>query len=105
MADEPDEELDLRGYLRVVRRRKWTIILATMLMATLALGLSLVQAPVYQGRAELLLQARSSETLFNSSTGQRSDPARALLTEIQVLKSRPVRDLVEERIGSAPPVS
>jgi polysaccharide biosynthesis transport protein len=105
MSDEATGDLDLRGYLRVVRRRKWIIMAATVLVAATALGVSLIQTPVYEGRAELLLQARSSETLFNPNTGARVDPARALDTEIQVLKSRPVRDLVEDRIGNAPEVT
>lgn len=105
MPDEQSDELDLRGYLRVIRRRKWVIVAATVLVAAVALAVSMLQAPVYEGRAELLLQAQGSETLFNPNTGQRTDPARALDTEIQVLKSRPVRDLVEDRIGDAPEVT
>lgn len=105
MPEDVGDELDLKDYLRVVRRRKWLIVAVTIVVAGIALGISLVQTPVFQSQAELLLQARTSETLFDPNTGQRVDPVRALNTEIQVLKSRPVRDLVEERIGDAPVVT
>ncbi len=102
MPEETGDELDLRGYLRVISRRKWIIVLTTFIVAATAGGVSLLQTPVYEGRADLLLQARSTETLFDPNTGARTDPARALDTEIQVLKSRPVRDLVVNRIGDVP---
>lgn len=105
MADDAVEELELRDYLRVIRRRKWVIALVTLATVGAAIAASLVQTPVYQGTAEVLLQARATESLFDPDSGQRNDPARAVQTEIQVLKSRPVRDLVREELGSAPKVS
>lgn len=105
MADDQTEVLELRDYLRVVRRRKWTIALVTLLVVGAAVGASLLQTPVYQGTAEVLLQARATDSLFDPNTGQRNDPVRAVATEIQVLKSRPVRDLVRKELGSAPKVA
>jgi succinoglycan biosynthesis transport protein ExoP len=105
VAEETLGELELRDYLRVVRRRKWTIALVTIVVVGAAIGLSLIQTPVYRATAEVLLQAKSSESLFDPSTGNRNDPARAIQTEMQVLRSRPVRDLVEKKLGSSPKVS
>lgn len=105
VADDDVDELELRDYLRVVRRRKWVIALVTLAVVGSAVAASLVQTPVYQGKAEVLLQPRSTESLFDPGTGQRNDPVRAVQTEIQVLKSRPVRDLVRKELGSAPKVS
>ena len=98
MADQP-AELELRDYLRVLSRRKWTVALATVLVLAAALATVLVQDPVYQGTAEVLLQPRTTESLFDPATGGRNDPTRAVQTEIQVLKSQPVRAAVKERIG------
>jgi succinoglycan biosynthesis transport protein ExoP len=105
VPDDSVEELELRDYLGVVRRRKWTIAIITVSVVGSAVVASLVQTPVYQGVAEVLLQARSTDSLFDPDSGQRNDPARAVQTEIQVLKSRPVRDLVRKELGSAPKVS
>jgi succinoglycan biosynthesis transport protein ExoP len=105
LAAEADSELELRDYLRVLRARKWTVAITTAIVVALALGVSLAQTKVYQGVADVLLQPRSTESLFDANSGQRNDPARAVQTEIQVLRSRPVRDLVRKQLGSAPSVS
>jgi capsular exopolysaccharide synthesis family protein len=104
VGTEP-EELELRDYVRVLRRRKWIVVVVTVTVVAVALAVSLLQTPVYEGTAELLLQPRSTESLFDPNTGVRSDPNRNVQTEIQVLSSRPVRDAVEEKLGSAPEVS
>jgi capsular exopolysaccharide synthesis family protein len=103
--DEGGSELELRDYLRVLRRRKWVVVLAILVAVGASIGLSQLQTPRYAGTAELLLQARTTESLFNPVTGQRADPTRAVQTEIRVLESQPVRDLVRSRLGKAPRVS
>jgi capsular exopolysaccharide synthesis family protein len=103
-ADET-HELELRDYLRVLRRRKGVIVLAVLVVVAAALVASFLQTSVYQGTAELLLKPRTSESLFNPNTGQANDPTRQVQTEIQVLKSRPVKDQVRKQLGVAPDVS
>ncbi len=80
-----------------------------MLVATAFVGLALVwsafQTPRYEARAKLLLQPQSSESLFESPFTQRPDPARAVQTEIELLRSAPVREEVLRRVGEAPTVS
>lgn len=98
-------EFELRDYLRVLRRRKVPIILVTLVMVALSLVASYLQTPIYSATAQVLLQARSTEFLFDPSGGIRADPTRAVQDEILVIKSEPVRDVVREKLGSAPPVS
>ena len=105
MQSEEPSELNLRDYLRVVWGGKWIILGLTLLVTVAAVVASLAQTPVYQGKAEVLLQAKASESLFDPNSGVRNDPARAIQTEIQVLRSRPVRDLVRDKIGDAPKVA
>jgi polysaccharide biosynthesis transport protein len=45
----------LRDYLNVVRRRKWIIVLLTLLVPLVAVLLSARQGPVYEASAEVLL--------------------------------------------------
>jgi non-specific protein-tyrosine kinase len=97
-------DVELRDYLEVVRRRKWVIAVTVLVVVGVALVLSLLQTPVYQGNAQLLLQPRSAERLFDPETGQR-DPGRTVQTEIQVLKSEPIRRAVRDELGTAPKVS
>jgi capsular exopolysaccharide synthesis family protein len=105
MLPEEKSGPELRDYLSVLRRRKWTIALTVVVLVGLSLVNSFLTTPIYQGTATVLLQPRSTDTLFNPSTGARNDPARAVDTEIQVLKSEPVRAMVRQQLGSAPPVS
>lgn len=103
--DSGPAELELRDYLRVLQRRKAIIALSVLVIVAAALVASFLQTPVYQGTAELLLQQRVNENPFDPVTGQRNDPTRSVQTEIQVMKSRPVREAVVKKLGAAPPVS
>jgi len=103
MAHGP--ELSLRDYLHILGRRKQLITVVTLLVTVPAVVFSLLKTPVYAGQAELLLQPRSSETLFDPNSGLRSDPARQVQNEIRILSSAPVRDAVRQQLGSAPKVS
>jgi succinoglycan biosynthesis transport protein ExoP len=91
--------MDLRDYIAVLRRRKWTILLATLLVCLAALGLSLSQTPVYQSSVRLVLEPR--QTVFDASGQAPVD----IPTEIQRLQSVPVQDSVRQAVGAAPPVS
>lgn len=94
----------IRVVARVVRRRKSSIILFILAVVGAGLISSFVRDPVYESTAELLLEPRGDQSLFDSNTGQRLDPARNIETEIRVLQSRPVRDKVRASIGAAPRV-
>ncbi len=98
-------ELELRDYLRVLTRRKMVVIFTVLVVVGVSLLTSFLQEPIYRGTARLLLQARASESPFDPSTGQRVDPDRALVTEIEVLKSQMVQEEVRRQLGSAPTVT
>jgi len=95
-----DEEISLREYLRVVQRRKWTVILLTLLTMSVAFGASSLQAPVYSATAEVLLRPRASEVAVGSGAAvQARDATRALQTEIRIIESRPLQALAQEKLG------
>ncbi|MFN2607561.1 MAG: YveK family protein, partial [Acidimicrobiales bacterium] len=97
-------EAPLREYLRVVRRRKVVIAACVAVAVAVALLLSLFQTPVYEAVAEVLLQPRNSETIFDTTQGRVTDPARDVQTQIHILQSAPVRAAVRAQLGSASPV-
>ncbi len=103
--NEQTPEQDLRDYLGVLRRRRGVIVVAVLVVVASALGTSFLQTPVYQAEAEVLLQPKATESLFDPQTGQRNDPTRTVQTEIQVLKSQPVRAAVQQKLGAAPKIS
>lgn len=98
-----DAQFDLADYLRVLQRRKLTILLVTLGLVAAALVASLLQSPVYEGKAEVLLRPRE-QSVFTSESGS-SPPVGTVETELRVLKSDAVRGAVREKLGSVPNVS
>ena len=92
--------MELRDYFSVMRRRRWVIFLAVFVVAATALLMSSLQTPVYEAEARVLLEP--SVSLFDE-TSTPIGPA-AVRTEIEVLTSAGVAQLVRERIGAAPKV-
>jgi succinoglycan biosynthesis transport protein ExoP len=95
---------DLRDYLQVLRRRKFVIALSVAAVFTVALAASYLQAPMYGATAKLLLKQRSNQSVFGNQAQGYVDPVRSVETEIEVIKTEPVQDIVRGKIGSAPPV-
>ena len=104
LSDEAAGELDLRDYLQVLRRRKSAIALSVAVVLGVALLVSYLQTPRYAATAKLLLKQRSADSLFESNNQTYVDPARSVDTEIEVIKTEPVRKLVRQRIGTSPSV-
>ncbi len=46
----------VRGYLRVLRRQKWVIVLTVLVVSAAAVYLSLRQQPLYSASADVLLK-------------------------------------------------
>jgi len=61
-----DHAAELRDYLHIVRRRKWIILTAVVLVPAVAVGLSLRQKPVYQASASVYL---SNQDLASAIAG------------------------------------
>lgn len=104
LPQEVAAEPDLRDYLQVLRRRKTVIVLSVVVVLGIALVLSYLQTPRYAATAKLLLKPRSNQSIFGSNAQSSGDPARAVQTEIEVIGTEPVQDLVRKAIGTAPPV-
>ena len=105
MREDEVSGLDLRSYLRVLRRQGWIIALTAFVAVAGAILVSRLQPKIYAGKAKVLLQSPRRDALFDQNTGQRNDPARTVQTEIEVLKSHEVRAAVRAELGVAPKVS
>jgi capsular exopolysaccharide synthesis family protein len=88
--------LDIRDYLRVLRQRKWTILVATALVVAGAVAYSMQQTPLYQSQAQVLVKALP---LRASGGGFGSVPN--LQTERELALSQAVAELAEEEIGDS----
>lgn len=92
-----DDELDLRAYLGVLRRRWKAILLVTLLAVGAAAGLSASQDERYRAEADVLIRQRTTESLFTEDQAGRSaqDAERQLNNEVEVLESGAIRRAVE----------
>src|SRR5438034_11696091 len=98
-------ELELRDYLVILRRRTGTIVVVTLVVVAVSLVASNLRTPRYRATAEVLLQPAGAGDPFNPVQNQRTDAARAVHTEMQLLESEPVREAVRKRLGSVPRVA
>jgi succinoglycan biosynthesis transport protein ExoP len=105
MSEQPERQLDLSDYGRVLKRRKWTVLAITILGTALAVILSLRQAKVYQASAQVLI---STQSLSAPVTGGvtvnpafTEDPARYATTQASVARDVAVAQLAiaDARLG------
>lgn len=99
----PDDAapLELRDYLTVLRRRRWTVVVTTAVAVGAAIALSLLQTPVYAAYAEVLLRPGGPDALVDGGPAARTaaDRQGEIRTEIEVMQARSVRDAVTEALG------
>ncbi|MHB8246954.1 MAG: tyrosine-protein kinase domain-containing protein [Acidimicrobiales bacterium] len=96
-----ESQPQLLQYGRTLWRRKWTILVVTLLAAGAAFGFSEAETPVYSSTASVLLQSSASSQVIGNGANVVINPA----DEIQLIESPGVASLVRKKIGSAPPIS
>jgi len=98
LTHEPAFEADIGDYLQILRRR-WLVIVGSAVIAIAVVGgLGLTETPVYQATAQLLLQAKQSESIFGAG-GVAGDSTRAVQNELTIINSLRVRMAVEKAYG------
>jgi capsular exopolysaccharide synthesis family protein len=93
--------VQLRDYLRVIRTRKWVIIVATVVTVVAALAVSLVQPHVYEAESSLLIsESGSSATAMIDAalSGFSTQPERALQTQVRMFRMRPAFERTVRRL-------
>jgi Mrp family chromosome partitioning ATPase/capsular polysaccharide biosynthesis protein len=92
------DAVTLHDYLRVVRRRKWMVLQAVLLLSLAALGFSLHQQRLYEASADVLLNSQNADDTSSGtpSMGLSQDPERVTQTQARVAR-RP--EIVEETLG------
>jgi Mrp family chromosome partitioning ATPase len=91
----------LHDYLAVLRRWKWLVLLAGVLVPAVAVVFSLRQTPKYQASAEVLLSRQNLAALVNNVTDQSltGDPARVAQTQADLAQVPQVASRVLARAG------
>ena len=91
------EEVDLRAYVSILRRRWRWVAAALLATIVLSLFLSLRQTPQYRASADLLVNLQSGESIVDQRNPlSAADAERALNNEIQILESGSAREAALE---------
>ena len=82
------DAVTLQDYLQVVRRRKWMVVQAALLLTLAAVAYSLHQQKRYEASADVLLSAENLSTTVpgTSLNGLSQDPERTTQTQAQVAR-------------------
>jgi succinoglycan biosynthesis transport protein ExoP len=81
--------MELRDYLRILRKHAWLIMAATVLCAGAAMMTSLATTPVYRGTAKLLVVAKTDPAGGNSSALEGALLSQQLVKSFaQIIESR-----------------
>lgn len=104
--DDRHSDVDLREYIRVVRRRKWTILICFVLVLATALASSYLSTPSYEATAQVLVQPGQAQSSVqpNGSPNGALDQDRLLQDEVQFANSDGVQAKVAKRLGYNPQV-
>jgi capsular exopolysaccharide synthesis family protein len=84
--------LNLREYMGVIKTRKWSLLIVTILVCGIALFLSFRQTPLYRSQAKVLVKAVPLRSGSFSSIPN-------LETERELVQSQPVTSRVDEKMG------
>jgi len=92
-------ESGLREYLHILRRRKWIVLQALVIVPLAAVALSLRQSPLYQSSADVLLRYQSLPSTLSGISDPNSfsyyiDPIRSTSTQLQIARLPIVADRV-----------
>jgi polysaccharide biosynthesis transport protein len=98
-VDERDDVISLQDYLTVLRRRRWLIVAVVVLTVLAAVGASLVQTPVYEAEAEVIVEPvrRAQDVTLEELLGPQNS---FVETERLVVTSRPVATRAAEALGT-----
>jgi succinoglycan biosynthesis transport protein ExoP len=99
---------EFRDYLKTLTRRKWTVILTTVIVTAAALVYSFLQTAKYTAKSEVVLQPQASDQILNPNTPNilnTFNPQLIVQTAIEEIKSTPVKNAVLAELGEAPSIS
>lgn len=100
--------MELRQYVEMLRRHRWTIAQAVVLVAVVAGVVSMLRTPAYEATAKVLLRPNDASEQINPenvSVGPNAD--RIVSAQVDIIESRPVlaaaaktlNDVGVERLG------
>lgn len=101
-SSEALETVELSDYLKVIRDRKWIIVLSVAVTVAAVLAVSLLTTPKYRATASVLYKPSNLDTaLFGARVFEIRDLPRELQTGANLVKVSEVADKVKQELGSS----
>jgi len=94
----PQYELNIRDYLRIIRRRRWTIIFSFVLVLLLTIFYTNQQTPVYQTSTMVKIEQRTTFTGLLAEYFS-YNPGDVIATEQNIITSYKVLEELSRRMG------
>jgi succinoglycan biosynthesis transport protein ExoP len=95
-------QLDLRGYLRIISRRRAVILVATLVVLGLTLGYSLSKKPIYSASAQVLIPQQTVSSTLNPTVNQvpvAASAQRVLADDLDFANGDAVRKAAYQALG------
>jgi tyrosine-protein kinase len=101
MTDQSNTKTTLRDYLAVLRRRKWVVIQAVVIVPLVAFGLSRLQQPRFEASSLVLLKRQGLAATVTGSQDPNllQDPAMLGRTQAQVAEVPALAERVVRSVG------
>src|SRR5665648_1117819 len=100
-AQQEIETIELADYLRVLRERKWVVLLTTLVVVFAVLLISYLQTPRYRASAKILYNKTNFETaLFDMPLFQTRNQERDIQTGASLVKVDAVAQGVRTELGT-----
>ena len=97
--DSGESELDLRKYLAVLLKHKWSIIGIALMAALIGLYLALRAVPIYEGSARLQIQRDTSAAAFSDGYSRLAFSAEFYKTQYGLIRCWGVAEMAAQRLG------
>ena len=101
--------LNLQDYVRILRQRKWVVVLFVVLAVLASLGYCKLQESQYTATSQLLLTSQLSSTILQATnpgaTTSGTDDAVDVPTDTQVIESASVKQGVAKSVSNPPNVT
>ncbi|HEY1832729.1 MAG TPA: Wzz/FepE/Etk N-terminal domain-containing protein [Acidimicrobiales bacterium] len=102
--DSSEQTSGLRDYVDFLRRRRLIIIVVTLVFVVLCLAFCAISTPKYTATAKMLLTPTISPTLIEAN-GAANTELVDVPSDVQIIESSSVANLVAKSIPSAPDVT
>lgn len=98
-----EDEIDLRQYWLVLKRRKWSIIGLASLLTLLAVLVVFSMTPIYRASATLLIEAEQAQIVSSIEEvyGLSSGKTEYYQTQYEIIKSRRIAERVIDKLQLA----